>query len=493
MQYKYLTKLILIIGLISFSIPTLGSTDITCAKALADNIQQTGNLEQKALELIHLQNHSNKSVGKSVQSFVDDSVYWGLLSAQVKLSPEQITQALNDHNILLRKVSSYNPSAWAASWFPSEKLREEAFKSILGQFGKDPSEAQKILESPIIPISEEVREDIEKFANYEYVPDTHGQKEERDLNTSLNRIAAVLPTALFSTPKAQRALIRIQEIMRLKGSELLPKETSEVLTDSRYQDGIRRAALKVLNKVTSQGIPEGHLFDDILSSFIESGLDSKTAEDFTWQVLAVISKGGPNTYWRMLSYGSRASNGAGKLGLSIIAGGLGLLDYRTRDSGHMYSLPRSVTGHAEVGKPYHFWMSAYLARRIATEFHSTRAGASAAFTAAMAYQFISRSEHRSPERALVVASHDGINNIIRMDMVNAAAGARFGSLSAVGKTEELNIDRGFQFGLQRASNNTGITDDQSSTLFRDNTTKAFWLWTKRFRPFSVFTYFNGVI
>ncbi len=77
---------------------------------------------------------------------------------------------------------------------------------------------------------------------------------------------------------------------------------ADVLTNSKYDEGLRRASLKVLDKVKTGKVKSSdNMFGDIKSSFIESGVSAKEAEDMTWQTMALISTGSGNIGSRLFN------------------------------------------------------------------------------------------------------------------------------------------------------------------------------------------------
>ncbi len=278
--------------------------------------------------------------------------------------------------------------------------------------------------------------------------------------------------------------------MQERHDMILPETYREVLTNPTYIEGVRRAALKIMNKVESGQIPLGHLFDDIFTSFTSTGIEESKARDMTWNVIALFATAGPslgmNLEW--IGEGKRELNQVVKLSLAVIGSSVSILNLRSARSGHPYSYPPSVTTHCDNGKPYYFWMSAYLAREVSKKLHDPVAATAAVYTAAKGYQFISRTGDRKPERALQVDTFDGFNNVMRMDLTYSAAGTRFGIESLQGRTPNLNIDEGIRTIVSGAQVKPAWL--MSNQEFQSNPKKAYYEWSDRFAPNSVFKLYN---
>ncbi len=75
-------------------------------------------------------------------------------------------------------------------------------------------------------------------------------------------------------------------------------------------------------------------------------------------------------------------------GLGYISTAMTYLDIKKSAQGNgLYSYPSSIQTSCDNSKPYHFWMSAFLARRVTQITQNPNAGVDAAFIAEKAYQF----------------------------------------------------------------------------------------------------------
>ncbi|MGK5086158.1 hypothetical protein WDW86_01255 [Bdellovibrionota bacterium FG-2] len=254
---------------------------------------------------------------------------------------------------------------------------------------------------------------------------------------------------------------------------LLPT-LKEVLTNPKYVEGVRLAALKIGNKIyAAPSARNGNLFNDIYGSFVESGLSPKDAQECTFvRLYAIDPKCTPAS--------------PVKEGLSLISLAMPLLDIQYASSGHFYSYPTNIHTTCNQAKPYHFWMSAFLAREVAKSTGDPKAGSAAAYTAEKGYQVVADAGYRAPARVYVVDTFEAFNNVTRMDLAYSAAGAVFGANSVERlSTKELNIDKGVVTLLRSASDRRIMKPDEAKALAK-NPPRAYLEWSSRFNPNSAY-------
>jgi hypothetical protein len=208
----------------------------------------------------------------------------------------------------------------------------------------------------------------------------------------------------------------------------IPDVVIETITNRRYEAGLRKASLKMIDNARNPGRPvTSNLYDDLYSSFRETGLSETEAEDFTWNVLAVIATAGPNLPYRLKNIDLPGDSMLSKVALSAISITTPLLDQRTFETGKPYSYPKELTTHCNTGKPYHFWMSAYFARRLERQNGDALGSAAAAFILEKGYQMRADEGFRDPSVAFTSPPLSASNNALRIDLAYAAAGARYGA------------------------------------------------------------------
>ena len=251
------------------------------------------------------------------------------------------------------------------------------------------------------------------------------------------------------------------------GTVVIPGKTVyDVATNPEYTEGLRRTFIKMQNRMADPVVTKGaNLFDDVLSSFKESGMTGKAAEDAAWETLGALAASGPNMGARLSGYDHTnlkdTKGNPNKIALIAIAESIPFLDsvMISQNTPSLYSLPAGVSFPCDSGKDYHFWMAAYLTRKLVKEGYSSKDARAASFTAQVGYNLYgdiggigggdsARSESRNPNNLGNFSRYEATENGFRMDLNLGSAGARFGADQANGKTDgQYDVQKGFQDSL----------------------------------------------
>jgi hypothetical protein len=431
-------------------------------------------------------------VTSNVQDFCDESVIEGVGSMNLNADPKFMTSIMNDPDKLYEFAHLKLGGPWEKSWLPNEKLREEALYN--GSFANLYfNDEVNLLEKKAAPLTTDEKTQIHNAIKAAFPSGTEQQEYgliDSIPGRTLFCAKIKMNFDIHSALDCQHDISLVRKITAQREEHSLPDANEEVLVNDNYREGLRIAALKLLEKVKNGDRPVGDLFSDIKSSFVSSGISPSDAENMTWTVVGVISSSGPNYAQRADEFGGKDTNPQAKVALALIAQSIPLLNLRSRGGDRLYSYPPGIKTTCDNGKPYHFWMSAYLARRISIETKDPQAAATAVFAVEEGYQFVSRTKGRNPERAFTVETFDGFNNIMRMDMTYAAAGAKFGSAAATNSPVSLNIDSGIQKIVQQSEITPSISMGEARSLIASHPFQAFNAWSERFAPDSVFNLFN---
>lgn len=222
----------------------------------------------------------------------------------------------------------------------------------------------------------------------------------------------------------------------------------KILTDAAATEGLRRAALKMLERQSSVLSSEANAFDDIKKSFEESGLSTKEAENKTWDTMAALASAGPNfaKRWSRESIAMKMdikniNDNPNAFALQTIAESLPKIDTEKakQQNGALYSLPVGINFPCDIGKSYHFWMTAYLSRNLVKSGSDTEAARSSAYIANLGYQMNRQAFAGSELNMENLERFGATENGIRMDLTLAAAGSLYGSNSAEGKVTKIDL------------------------------------------------------
>ncbi len=220
----------------------------------------------------------------------------------------------------------------------------------------------------------------------------------------------------------------------------------KILTDSNATEGLRRAAIKMLEQQKRKIDGTSNLFDDLKNSFMEAGLSKIEAESKTWDTLGALAATGPNFAKRWSRHSSpffgqkmnlkNIDDNPNAFLLQTIAEAIPKLDSQkaTEHQGHIYSLPSGVSFECDIGKTYHFWMTAYLSRQLTSQGSSPDAAASATYISNLGYQLRREAFAGKELKVNEMERFGAIENGIRMDLVLAASGSKFGAATAKNQT-----------------------------------------------------------
>lgn len=224
----------------------------------------------------------------------------------------------------------------------------------------------------------------------------------------------------------------------------LISEMRQFFTDPTYIKPLSLTAIKIMDRIEQAQLGvavEGNLFQDIYSSFIESGFEPKEAEDRTYLTLGVYSTRGAGMEGLASEKFRTAENTPAFIPLFVISSGMNVLDwYKINQNSHSstyYSLPENVETSCLPSKPYHFWNSAYIARKVLTEGgHSKSASARSMTLLGRAYSVFSRTYGRNPYAIYGSTYRSPQTNGHRMDTVFQTAGAFYGAgLKKIGQNK----------------------------------------------------------
>jgi hypothetical protein len=211
----------------------------------------------------------------------------------------------------------------------------------------------------------------------------------------------------FSDPKiARTVLVAVQKTLQ----RIRAFETGASPEPSDLQADLREATREALGRVDDETV---------------------------WKILGFYAVRGPVVpFWKLMRDDSQRTFHAAT---EVLFTGLTYLDSLQMKAGsRSYALPRGVKSRDPIPKAYHFWMSAYLVRDLAVNQGYSEKGASvAAHIAHLGYEYAAQTPGRTPLYGLSHSPVSWYNNIIRQDMLIAAAGNAFGRDASRGDKHEL--------------------------------------------------------
>jgi hypothetical protein len=255
----------------------------------------------------------------------------------------------------------------------------------------------------------------------------------------------------------------------------------EVTDDPIYSKAAITLARVVQMRIDQGGVTKSNFYEDGLSVFRTLKVDEKLLADHTFKLFAIYATNGPNTPYYISRFITDKTQNL-YYGIGVISTGITVLNSRSMTTGHPYAYPAQVHSTCDNGKPYHFWMAAYLARRVAIETGDSEAGKIAAYLSEVGYQMRSLAGGRQPDRPFMAKTFDPGNNKIRMDLAWGGAGVNFG-VSTLSKSKKgFDVDAALKKMLGAAVVMEPLAWDKVSSLWSGTGYEGYDRWTDLFQP-----------
>lgn len=371
-------------------------------------------------------------------------------------SIEELEKIASDLMFAVAKVDSAQDHAWNFGLVPTEVTAKHAVNFSLKEIGYG--------QNSEIPPLVRMRKYLESGTQLSTNEKDRIRKSISDMKDSKNPEAdermTSMKSMLFCAEISVLKAVQCNSGLEILFQKMNPKAHagrtkfsdldlwSEVLLNEKYDEGLRRAGLKILDRVDGKMSDSDNVYDDVLNSFKESGMGQTEAHRATLKVMGVVSNGAQNTSNRLAQLGyARTMLDNKSNALTILAGSLQLLDFKKSKAGQpAYSLPPNVKSKCMNMKPYHFWMAAYLSESLVTENNfNPDTAAIATYSGQKAYQ-LNRDYGRPGDGVGKVSSvlagqpFGPVHQVVRMDLAFSAAGAQWGGRSGLMSQKSFDID-----------------------------------------------------
>lgn len=258
----------------------------------------------------------------------------------------------------------------------------------------------------------------------------------------------------------------------------------QVMDDARYNEGLRLAAIKIATHTKGSVRKDLNLFDDLKTSFIESGASNDESEEMTWNTLAILSTSGANLWQRFISAPYSYDQAQKRLSFHTIAASLPILDHQSSTSGHIYSFPKEISGSCNTGKSYHFWYTAYLARQATLENGNPETAIVSAFQGQKFYQ-LKRGSIGNGNIDMSLSSDllSPTSNVTRMDLAYSGVGALYGAQKATTQTPTVqNTDQVIENLLRTSGKGTPTVIVALGAPMMNKPFSGYPDWVRKFNP-----------
>ena len=273
-----------------------------------------------------------------------------------------------------------------------------------------------------------------------------------------------------------------------------------VFTDPSFLHPLLKL-VRVMNELVTHvdsGQPiNANFFDDLTNAFQGGDQSGPLAdqEERMWKFIALYGSRGVNI--RQFIGNLDESAGPALMAAQYIFVASHYIQTSLSVQGRNYLFPKEIETTCDFGKPYYFWMSAYIARQIQRKSPevSLADAAMAAHLLNVGYQFSAKTPGRTPELAFSSGSFSDYNNFNRLPIAIGAAGAWYGARSLTNSKEKLPRTMNLDLAIQKTFNeSTSITPqsakEASSSMSLTNIESSFILWKRIMAPDTAYEFFK---
>lgn len=247
----------------------------------------------------------------------------------------------------------------------------------------------------------------------------------------------------WATPEKMTDHVAVEQSnLNTEMSLMMPELYHEIRSNPKMIIALTQVALSYFEKLSSCQQDDSDLFNDIYSQ-LQKHFSKDEAYENTWKVLGFISTAGANVGYRLWNFKNEYENeGKLKVALDVISFATMILDIRYQNKQRLYSLPATIKTTCDNAKYYHFWMSAYLARRLVQNNIRPKSAIEAAYILQKGYQMKFKGNTRNLIGYFMYPQFYNFHNVVRMDLTYSAVGATFGANSI-----QRRFDKKFDFDL----------------------------------------------
>jgi hypothetical protein len=145
-------------------------------------------------------------------------------------------------------------------------------------------------------------------------------------------------------------------------------------------------------------------------------------------------------------------------------------------------------------KPYHFWLSAYLARWLVNKGYSPEVAQMATFIVAKGYQ-VNRDLNNAGgglDKILSKSSFHPTNQVIRLDLALSSSGAVYGSLVEKNLVNGFSINDGIAHLKHYSGNPEVLSQGSIQNLLISDRVRLLYIWDELFQPNKVLKFYQDM-
>lgn len=177
---------------------------------------------------------------------------------------------------------------------------------------------------------------------------------------------------------AGQELINVMQTRQFLVFLSLPDQFDALLSDPLYAVATSRLALKMEDRINQAHRGENpfsssddRLFEDTVASFASLGLNAAESRKYAFTLLGIYGARGAALHPARQLFHSGASPIL--VGMYYVFSAISYLDQVAEQYHTSYAMPSSIAANCTYGRPYHFWMSAFLTEHLLSKGFSRRA------------------------------------------------------------------------------------------------------------------------
>lgn len=259
---------------------------------------------------------------------------------------------------------------------------------------------------------------------------------------------------------SDQSFFRLMSILvRTNNENNVPVVDKTILlyTNQRLRQLAAFAAIGLLKKVKqidSETKVSGNIFDDIVDILKAKNVSKKEAEEFAWLFLGVYGTRGATFSVSGIPEKSKKTStnvGVVRMSLHVLSLVISYLDkLKMNQSGQSYAFPNYLKTSCLYGKPYRFWMSAYLAKYGVEQGFSEKQSFAGSYLLGIGYDMSTSYNGRDPSTVYTTPINSDFNRSRRIDAIWEMIGSHVGSRGGVFKNN-YDLDRGIGKTLEGSS------------------------------------------
>jgi hypothetical protein len=237
--------------------------------------------------------------------------------------------------------------------------------------------------------------------------------------------------SIYIFPECKKALNHVLDLMHVSvnGAYWLsvPDRLSAVLSDPLYRQALAKMSLSVIQSEESIArSSKRDIYHDLVATFESLGVTALDAQNRALTVLAVFgARGASLESMTDIMHSEAAPVMAGMFMVSAQLGQLDLLRYL--NGLRPYSLPPSVNFNCNYGRPYHFWMGAYLGAQMNEDGFGAITSLLAVHIAGVGYEFAIPAYGKTQDRIYTDVFFNPYNVNTQINIAQDDAGADYGT------------------------------------------------------------------